>query len=246
MNPIANLSFNLIIDEDFIFYLGKGMKTTSHSNPTITIIISERENFEIRTQNQFISSNFLILPANFKHSFSLSKDGKVAMFFLEQTSKTAGLIKSKFNLGSSTVLNLKKSEYQFDESLLFKQINIKTNKINLDKLFEFKKNPLPTSIDTRVLQTVQLLLDDRNSMNADEIFEKVYISKSRMRYLFKKEMGVSLSKYIRWSKLRAAGIDIMNGVNFTDACYAKGFYDPSHFNRVFNEMFGVNPSQVLK
>jgi len=35
-------------------------------------------------------------------------------------------------------------------------------------------------------------------------------------------------------------------MNFIEACYSSGFYDPAHFNRVFNEMLGVNPSDVLK
>lgn len=100
---------------------------------------------------------------------------------------------------------------------------MKINSVNLNKLFGFTTgSSLLTSIDSRIIQTAELLLEDIDIQTADEICDKVFVSKSRMRYLFKKEMGVSISKFVRWSKLRAAGKDIMNGKNFSDALFSQG------------------------
>jgi len=60
-----NNKFRLVINDHIVFYSGKGMKTSEHSNPAITIIISQSDHFEILSENKKTTSNFSILPANY-------------------------------------------------------------------------------------------------------------------------------------------------------------------------------------
>jgi len=242
-----NNKFRLVINDHIVFYSGKGMKTSEHSNPAITIIISQSDHFEILSEKKKTTSNFSILPANYKHTFSSDKDTNIAMFFIEQVSNSSNNIKNSINL-CNDILNLDKSKYQINEPLLFDKSFATTDIANFISIFTLKSSKdCFTNIDKRIIQTIKLIEDNAtNNLTPNQLSKQVFISESRLRYLFKKEMGVSISKFIRWKKLRTAGINIRNGMNFIEACYSSGFYDPAHFNRVFKEMLGVNPSDVLK
>jgi len=239
--------FKLSIDDSIIFYSGQGMKTEEHANPTVTIIIAQNENFEIVSGRKTTTSNFSILPANFKHTFSANKETTVAMFFIEQFSKSFNDIKHSFKLSNNAV-NLDKNKYPINEALLFNADTIEVNRKSLNKIFSLKESKdCLDQIDERITHSIKLIDENTTGiLTPKQLSEQVFISESRLRYLFKKEMGVSISKFIRWKKLRASGAKIMNGMNFKEACYSSGFYDAAHFNRVCKEMIGVNPSDVLK
>lgn len=72
------------------------------------------------------------------------------------------------------------------------------------------------------------------------------LSESRLRALVRKQLGCSLSQYVRW----LAAWKIMGswhpGITLTDAAHAAGFHDLAHANHAFNDMFGVSPSRVIR
>jgi AraC-like DNA-binding protein len=59
-------------------------------------------------------------------------------------------------------------------------------------------------------------------------------------------MGISVHQCILWKKILLAVQRTREGYSLTEAAHDAGFSDSSHFNKVFNKMFGVNPFFVLK
>jgi len=70
----------------------------------------------------------------------------------------------------------------------------------------------------------------------------VHISRAASKYL-----SMGLGEYIRQCKLKKAIPLLLNTSNsLTEVTYQAGFSDQSHFNRVFNAYFNMNPSYYRK
>ncbi|MAN64081.1 MAG: hypothetical protein CMI60_19270 [Parvibaculum sp.] len=74
----------------------------------------------------------------------------------------------------------------------------------------------------------------------------VGLSDSRLRHLFKEQVGMSPSKYLLWLKLQRAVRHLDNEGSLTEAAYAGGFSDSAHLARTFRRTFGISPSDLTK
>ena len=75
---------------------------------------------------------------------------------------------------------------------------------------------------------------------------QAHLSESRLRALFRQHIGVSIYKYMLWSRIRFAINRIMTGSPINDAAWEAGFTDNSHFHKMLVTMFGISPSQFLR
>jgi AraC-like DNA-binding protein len=75
---------------------------------------------------------------------------------------------------------------------------------------------------------------------------RVYLSPSRFRHLFRREMGMSVQSYLRWQRLLVALRTSARGASLTEAAHAAGFADSAHLTRVFRATFGVPPSRFFR
>lgn len=87
-------------------------------------------------------------------------------------------------------------------------------------------------------QTEQFLLND--------IANHVFLSPSRLGFLFKQETGSSITKYLLWTRLRRAIFLILTNhkKRITDIALESGFYDSSQMNKYMYQMFGVGPLKL--
>jgi AraC family transcriptional regulator len=74
----------------------------------------------------------------------------------------------------------------------------------------------------------------------------VGLSDSRLRHLFKEQVGMSPSKYLLWLKLQRAVRYLDKEHSLTGAAYAGGFSDSAHLARTFRRTFGISPSDLTK
>ena len=101
--------------------------------------------------------------------------------------------------------------------------------------------------DERIKNVIKLLeTDSSEKITISYLAQKVFLSESRLRFLFKKFAGVPLRRYIIWNKIMIAIGKIMNGSAVQDAAIDCGFTDSSQFHKLFMQMFGVSPSQFIK
>ncbi|MGB1580516.1 MAG: helix-turn-helix domain-containing protein [Nevskiales bacterium] len=119
--------------------------------------------------------------------------------------------------------------------LLFEQV--------LDSLCE--SGPPPDEQDRR-LARVLALIDElpQSELSSAVLAQQAHLSESRLRSLFKARLGCTLSQYIRWNSAWKAVMMLKQGASFTEIAHAVGFYDLAHADRVFNEIFGMNPTQI--
>jgi methylphosphotriester-DNA--protein-cysteine methyltransferase len=107
----------------------------------------------------------------------------------------------------------------------------------------FGPAPPPAPMDARVRRALALLdASPEEPPSLTELAAEVGVSATRLRHLFKAQVGVPVSRYALWMRLRTAIVRAMSGASMTEAAYAAGFADAAHFTRTCKQMFGLPPS----
>jgi AraC-like DNA-binding protein len=108
------------------------------------------------------------------------------------------------------------------------------------------ETPPARPVDPRVVRACELIDEvplDQVSLAA--LAKALHLSASRLRHLFREELGCSVSHYARWTAVWKAALLWAHGTPFTELAHEVGFYDLAHLDHAFVETFGVSPSAVI-
>lgn len=106
--------------------------------------------------------------------------------------------------------------------------------------------PEVEAIDPRVAAAYDILdTMPLRDVSLDDVAQRVHLSPSRLRELFKRQMGVTIGEYARWRSLWRATMLWKRGLKLTDVAVDVGFHDLAHLDKTFNEVFGMNPSTAI-
>jgi AraC-like DNA-binding protein len=114
----------------------------------------------------------------------------------------------------------------------------------LNRLIDVKDEHLNDNRIATVLQFVRKA--PVCDLSIEYLSNKICMSSSRLRAIFRTCMGFPLHQYILRYKILTAINEIVNGRTIQDAVYCAGFNDSSHFNKMLKKIFKVKPSQFLK
>ena len=97
----------------------------------------------------------------------------------------------------------------------------------------------------RILPAVKLAREAKeNLISLDDAAKVCHLGKSRFCDLFKIAMGTTFGKFSNRVKIGAAAAEIMkNALPVKEIANSWGFYDESHFCRVFKQYFHCTPSE---
>lgn len=104
------------------------------------------------------------------------------------------------------------------------------------------------SFDQRVNEVIDAL-EAAESISGDmmeSLSKTVYLSQSRLSHLFKRDIGVSLNRYMSFMKMKKAYEYVRDGENLTTAALHAGFDSSSHLASVCKRMFGISLSAFMK
>ena len=80
-----------------------------------------------------------------------------------------------------------------------------------------------------------------------DIAKHVGLSESRLRHLFSEQIGIPITSYVLWMRIKVALREMLKpGETLSNAAHQANFSDHAHFTRTFKRMFGVSPSLLLK
>ena len=86
-----------------------------------------------------------------------------------------------------------------------------------------------------------------NKITADEVARIGGLSVSRALHLFKEETGLSLSKYLKKLRINYGKYLLLNtDMNLADISIETGFFDQSHFTKIFKEIEKMTPSDFRR
>ena len=225
--------------------------TSFHSHNTIQLVLDTQKDFRFKTKNSsWAAYKSLLIKENVLHQ--LDTNGSVQLIiYLDTGTRIAQAIKAKY-LEKNDIQPLDFNVFHFvspkelQQALLMPEPSILASVINkvlsaLSLEIEYKRT------DGRILLAEQTISTTHpEDITIRSVADKVCLSESRLRSLFKQITGVSLYRYMLWNKIWYATNQIMAGYSVNEAAIDAGFTDGSHFHKMMVQMFGVSPSKFLK
>ncbi|MEQ1439755.1 AraC family transcriptional regulator [Fontimonas sp. SYSU GA230001] len=100
-------------------------------------------------------------------------------------------------------------------------------------------------VDARV-QDLLCYLRQHQLVDIDltELAQRYGLSPSRLAHLFTEQVGLPMSQFLLWMKMRQAVAMIQGGRSLTEIAQACGFSDSSHLTRTFKNFYGIQPSRL--
>jgi len=225
--------------------------TSFHSHNTIQLVLDTQKDFRFKTKDSgWKTYKSLIIKENVIHQLD-TNDSVQLIIYLDAETRIAQSIKSKY-LIEKEIQPLDFNIFHFVNSNEIQQALIKPESALMENLLNRILQSLSLEIahipiDERILKAEQIISTAHPEQTTIKfIADKVCLSESRLRSLFKQVTGVSLYRYILWNKIRYATNQIMAGHLVNDAAIDAGFTDSSHFHKMMVKMFGISPSKFLK
>lgn len=157
------------------------------------------------------------------------------------------------------ILDIVKAIYQefgtYNEAMIMKTANDIMNSNDLKKvgevlikvleeIVEMDQEILPDTSLT-VLEIKKIIKNEyMNDIGLDEISEKVCLTSSYVSFIFKKETGSTLIKYLTDYRMKQAKELLENSnMKIVDIGKACGYSNQSYFNKLFKNYYGITPKQ---
>lgn len=221
-------------DKGLYIFNFSNFDTEFHSHPTIEIIIAEQGTFTLWGENfECTSLKLAIIEANQKHKLSATGCGLKVMM-IEHHKK---FIKENLALHGISI-----------DNGFYLQRKLSNEKTIIDSIVQkIKRIEITTEYDKRISATINYLNNNdlEYGLMIKTLQKVTNLSESRLSHLFKTNLGISLKKYLIWTKLKST---IKQHLNTQDDLFSSlissGFYDQPHFSKNFKAMLGVKPSKA--
>ena len=225
------------IFEDHATFISPAIHTDQHKHHALEIIVSIDGVIQIEDAfgNALASQVVLVLPDQLHQT---TTTGEAAFIFIEPESELAKTMLTTFKPAQSVQsIEGRMSEADrkvFTSGSIPKALSKAINSVNL--------------IDDRIQRVTDFIRFHitTHEFSLEMLAEIACLSTSRFTHLFKDHVGIPLRPFILWCRMRVAVTSVLAGMTLTQAAHEAGFSDNAHLSRTFMDMFGVNPSAVLK
>ncbi len=236
-------------------YVGPLKRFLEQSNSLTTLIISIDKELGLRDNHSghnYVSKSFLI-PAG-SHVTVDTNDSIIAFCFLDTLgTDLAKLTPSMDNSvhidDSSTCYSGIPNELAVIEQAreIFKRRPSAEDVFErLDNWIESSNAENPCIPDARISTTIVLITKNyARNLSIDEIANAVELSAPRLIQLFKQVTGIPIRRFRLCHRIFVTLLNLDTGMSLTEAVVEAGFSDYSHFSRIFKELGGVKPSELL-
>lgn len=209
------------------------LKTQLHAHPTTEIIIAKQGTFTLSTKDEQLDKLQIgLIQPNILHAFN-GAEAVCEIIMLESE-----FIDSDKLLSRLGITNQKQGVIALSSDCIEKVSSL---------LLTWNPADFQAKFDQRIEQTIQLINQyyPQSDLSSADLAKMVHLSPSRLSHLFKSEMGISIQKFIVWTRMKAATNYMLNqNMHLTQAAHHAGFYDAAHFSKHFKEIFGIPPSSV--
>lgn len=229
-----------------IAYIGRVEKLEIHSHITWTLCICMDGDFTLHFKEEIQKVNGAILvPPKWKHKIE-SKNSLFLFIFFE---KYSNYFSKKYDCNTISYINdpiTKEIKSNLNPTIGINLTNLKTI------LYRYVENlkisiAEPIILDPRVESIIESISANRSTKDIPikKLASKLKLSESRISHLFKENMGIPISSYRIWVKIKRLATSLESGKDLTFSAQEAGFFDSSHLNRVFKNYFGIVPKKVF-
>lgn len=241
------------------FYLWNGVSaiffsncvTNVHSHNTMQLITDLHSQFRCRVgEEPWRTYKNLIIREDVPHQLD-THDSVQLIIYLDTDTAAAKAITDRYlqdKAAAEPVFHL----FDFVKPNELEQVLLKPDPIVLHVIVgriikAWAGELAPSTSDPRIKAIMHAIDTSKpDELTTGVLAAQVHLSESRLRALFRQHAGVSIYKYILWSRIRFAINKVMTGSSINDAAWEAGFTDNSHFHKMLVTMFGISPSQFLR
>lgn len=225
------------IFEDHATFISPAIHTDQHKHHALEIIVSIDGVIQIEDAfgNALASQVVLVLPDQLHQT---TTTGEAAFIFIEPESELAKTMLTTFK-PTQSVQSIEGRMSEADRKVFTSG--------SIPKALSKTINSV-SQIDDRVQRATDFIRFHitTHEFSLEMLAEIACLSTSRFTHLFKDHVGIPLRPFILWCRMRVAVTSVLAGMTLTQAAHEAGFSDNAHLSRTFMDMFGVNPSAVLK
>lgn len=217
-----------------------------HSHLALHLIIGLGAGIHCRIGDECFDTDAVFIMSDIPHT-AYSDSGEMLVFLFDPACQYANDIDLKFlHGGQYACLNKEQTEH-IKELWDVHQTSMRDVDIAILEYLGLSRNS-GRKMDERIVEVLAILreMDEVPENAVDFLCSSVCLSKSRISHLFKENLGVSLSRYLSWEKMRKGYIHFQKYGNITDAAIMAGFDSPSHFAATCKRMFGISFSEYTK
>jgi AraC-like DNA-binding protein len=225
--------------------------TPFHSHNTLQLVFDIQNNFRFRLENgQWHTYKTLIIRENIIHQLDTNKSVQF-IIYLDAQSTFSKAIKSTFLIDKEVYepnLNIYHlvNSGDIEKALIQPEAAVMKNLVH-KILGGICLKIGSQSPDKRIAMVEQIICTyEPTEYSIKTLAEKVFLSESRLRSLFKKVTGTTIHRYILYNKIRFATNQLMAGKTVSDAAFEGGFSDSSHLHKMMVKVFGITPSDFLQ
>lgn len=229
-------------------FIGDGVAYGSHA--LIASLDGSDLCIELPDSNSTLSTSIALVPAGL-HVKLVGSNVAIACLFLDPFGKDFSLLSHCMNAKLGNILYNSFCDHAFLDA--FK--TIWRGQFSTEQAAELIEAAFPDprsvafrhKVDEKVVRVIDLITQEpTKNLSNEHLAHEVGISEVQLRRVFKGAVGVPIRRYRLWHRLFVVLRLMGEGQSLTNAALESGFSDSSHFNHVFRDVFGVNPSSVLK
>ena len=205
-----------------------------HAHPVIEVLMAEQGTFALKTPLVDASQlHFAIIDAQTLHQITAT-NCEVKLLMLESYNSLFKDFLAQLGI-------------TFKNGIFIAQPLLDTDNIYQQITAFIREQSLQQTPDERVNACLQIFrekdLEYHQMINS--LKSATFLSESRLSHLFKEHIGISLKKYLVWTKLKKTiAYLLQEETNLTQSSLQAGFYDQAHFTNAFKKLLGISPSKV--
>lgn len=241
----------LYVWNGFSVFWGTSFSTSPHQHDTLQLVFDIDRSFLLRDErSSWHSYSSAIIRAGHMHQLDSNKSIQLFLY-LDSHSEYAKELTEKYledkNMASLQDTDLRKLSNDF-----FKRLLVVTD---CDRLWEGCQTILGHLIkpanslkrDARIDQAIAFISASQGQpFKVKDIAAHIHLSESRLRHLFKQQVGQPIQNFILWMRVVDSLNLVLKGRQIDQCAAETGFWDSSHMNRSYKQLLGATPGAIKK
>lgn len=239
----------LYVWNGFSVFWGMSFNTSPHYHDTLQLVFDLDRTFKLKDKDSDWQEYSAAIIKD-RHIHQLDSNNSIQLFlYLDKDSNYARQLTRKY-LATQGINDLSKSDIRKLSNSFFKKLLVKSDCENLFNGYMMILRHLidlnTTAFkDERVEKAIAFIAQSRERpLTVKEVAAQVHLSESRIRHLFKEQVGQPIQNFMLWMKIVDSLNLIVKGSKVEDTAYATGFWDASHMNRSYKTLLGVTPGAI--
>ena len=236
-------------------YLGPGRDSSLHQHHAIQIGISYEQPFLLRYHppDPYIAVPCFFMQPNTPHQI-LAPSQHALFLWIEAESEIARALLAVYAstrfLPVEQLASIQRTTSVLEE-LLSETVTCEQARHLVARVLSafLPDTALSSPTEARLSLTLDTLKKQAHELagfSPQQIAALLHLSESRLRHVFRQQVGLSMQRYLLWQRLLTAIASTIRGVSLTQAAHDAGFADAAHLTRTFRATFGITPSSILK